>query len=40
MALFGFIIFSTEYDVTAVSADDLHLSEHEIISLTRKYGVK
>jgi hypothetical protein len=29
MALFGF--FVTEYDVTTVSADDIHLSEHEII---------
>jgi hypothetical protein len=39
---FGFSIFFfvTEYDVTTVSADDLHLSEHEIISLTVKYGVK
>jgi hypothetical protein len=41
MALFGFsIIFSIKYDVTALSADNLHLSEHEIISLTGKYWVK
>jgi hypothetical protein len=32
--------FSTEYDVTTVSADDLYLSEHEIISLTGKNGVQ
>jgi hypothetical protein len=32
--------FVTEYDVTTVSADDLHLLEHIIISLTVKYGVK
>jgi hypothetical protein len=32
--------FSTDYDITAVSADDLHLTELEIISLTGKYGVK
>jgi hypothetical protein len=41
MAIFFFSsILSTEYDVTAVSADDLNLSKHEITSLTGKYGVK
>jgi hypothetical protein len=32
--------FFQQNDITAVSADDLHLSEHEIINLTGKYGIK
>jgi hypothetical protein len=39
MALLASVqFFITEYAVTTVSADNLHVSENEIISLTVKYG--